>query len=279
MAKSVSVHSESGGIRALWKAPEAEGVGLAWLGQAGFALRYPGLRIFLDPYLSDYLEKKYRGSERPHDRMMSAPIGLEEIERLDFVICTHRHSDHMDPEALPILALSHPACRFIIPKASREHALKLGVPAKQIIGVDAGEKIPLHSRCTLEAIPSAHESLEKNKRGEYCFLGYILGLGSVTLYHSGDTIPYPGLSQRVAAHRIDLALLPVNGRGKGVAGNFTFAEAVELCCAAEIPYIIPHHFGMFAFNTIDREEVKASAAKIASLSCLLPDIDMLWTVK
>jgi len=279
MAKPISIQSKSGGVRALWKAPELGGLGLAWLGQAGFALRYPGLRIFLDPYLSDCLEKKYRGTERPHDRLMPAPINLEEIEGLDFVICTHPHSDHMDPEALPILASSHPSCRFIIPRASREHALKLGVSAGQIVDVDASEKISLATRCSLEATSSAHESLETNERGEYCFLGYVLYLGSITLYHSGDTIPYPGLSDRLAAHHIDLALLPINGRGKGVAGNFTFAEATQLCCEAGIPYLIPHHFGMFAFNTVDREAVKASAAKIVSPSCLIPDIDALWRVR
>jgi L-ascorbate metabolism protein UlaG (beta-lactamase superfamily) len=277
MAKPILIHSKPGGVRALWKAPEPAGLGLAWLGQAGFALRYPGLRIFLDPYLSDCLEKKYRGTERPHDRLMPAPIDLEEIEGLNFVICTHHHSDHMDPEALPILASSHPSCRFIVPRASRDHALKLGVPAGQIVDVDAGEKITLATRCSLEAIPSAHESLETNERGEYRFLGYVLYLGSLTLYHSGDTILYPGLSDRVAAHPIDLALLPVNGRGKGVAGNFTFAEAIQLCREAGIPYLIPNHFGMFAFNTVDRSVVTASAAKTVSPSCLLPDIDALWT--
>jgi L-ascorbate metabolism protein UlaG (beta-lactamase superfamily) len=278
MAKPISIHSESGGVRALWKGPDPGGLGLAWLGQAGFALRYSGLRLFLDPYLSDCLEKKYRGTERPHDRLMPAPIDMEEIEGLDFVICTHQHSDHMDPEALPLLASKHPSCRFIIPRASRAHALQLGVPAGQIVDVDAGEKFSLATSSSVEAIPSAHETREANERGEHIFLGYILRLGFLRLYHSGDTILYPGLSGRVAAHQVDLALLPINGRGKGVAGNLTFAEAIQLCQEAGILNLIPHHFGMFAFNTVDPEEVRASAAKIVSPTCLLPDIDAFWRI-
>jgi L-ascorbate metabolism protein UlaG (beta-lactamase superfamily) len=62
------------------------------------------------------------------------------------------------------------------------------------------------------------------------------------------------------AHAITLALLPVNGRdlhraGNGVPGNFTLAEALALCEAAGIPTMIAHHWGMFDFNTVTREEL------------------------
>ena len=131
----------------------------------------------------------------------------------------------------------------------------------------------------MEAIPSAHETLEKNERGEYRYLGYIIRLGSMTLYHSGDTIPYPGLAERVKTDQIDMALLPINGRGKGVPGNFTFDEAVQLCQSADIPYLIPHHFGMFAFNTVDPKIIEASAKQLASPLCLLPTTDNLWVLR
>ena len=96
----------------------------------------------------------------------------------------------------------------------------------------------------------------------------------MALYHSGDTIPYEGLAERVKAHQVDLALLPINGRGKGVPGNFTLAEAIQLCHRADIPYLIPHHFGMFAFNTVDPEVIKALRSKITSPACLIPTLTM-----
>ena len=277
--RSLSITSQPGGTRALLSATRLDGLGLAWLGQAGFALRYQDLRILLDPYLSDYLEKKYRGTNKPHERLMTAPIKLQEAERLDWVICTHQHSDHMDPDALPILASKNPECRFIIPRASREHLFSLGVPSQQIADINALEKILLSSTCSVEAIPSAHEDLEQNERGEYRYLGYIISFGSTTLYHSGDTILYPGLADRVKSHQADLALLPINGRDKGVPGNFTFDEAVDLCQVAEIPYLIPHHFGMFAFNTVDPTIIEASVKQIASPSCLVPMTDILWVIR
>ena len=129
--------------------------------------------------------------------------------------------------------------------------------------------------CLRPSLPHTNRLRETIKASDR-FLGYVLRLGSVTLYHSGDTIAYEGLSERVLAHQVDLALLPINGRGKGVPGNFTLAEAIQLCHGARIPYLIPHHFGMFAFNTVDPEVIKVSAARITSPACLIPDPDTWW---
>jgi L-ascorbate metabolism protein UlaG (beta-lactamase superfamily) len=101
------------------------------------------------------------------------------------------------------------------------------------------------------AIPAAHEELTRNAASQHHFLGYMLSLDGAVIYHSGDCIPYAGLDQDVRAHAPDLALLPINGRGKGVAGNFTLDEAIQLSETAGIASVIAHHFGMFAFNTVD----------------------------
>ena len=270
MAPSFALQTVPGDARALWNAAEPIPFGAAWLGQAGFALRFGETRLLIDPYLSDSLERKYRGSERPHNRMIPS-AGTEAFDGVDFVLCTHQHGDHMDPEALPILAVRNPACRLIVPRASLEHARALGIPAAQLVGVDAGETLALREALFLEAVPAAHETLERNEHGEHHFLGYVLRTGTFAVYHSGDSVPYPDLARSLVGRGLSLALLPVNGRGKGVAGNFTFQEAAELCRAADIPYMVPHHFGMFAFNTVDRDEVAALAASTVSPQCLLPN--------
>ncbi|MHB9037412.1 MAG: MBL fold metallo-hydrolase, partial [Armatimonadota bacterium] len=100
-------------------------------------------------------------------------------------------------------------------------------------------------------------------------------MGSLTLYHSGDCVPYNGLPDHLREKRIDVALLPVNGRdsyrkNRGVPGNFSLAEAVQLCEDAHIPVLIAHHFGMFDFNTIDVNEARK---KISSVGGIMPQVD------
>lgn len=247
-------------IEALW---------VKWLGQAGFYIRYKYQFIMIDPYLSDSLAEKYKGKEFPHVRMMPSPVQPSEITELDFVFCTHGHSDHMDPGTLPKLAKGYPGRKFVVPKAELERALERGLPKNQLILVNEGDSIMLNDEISLDVIPSAHEGLDKNDSSEYYYLGYIITIGPHKIYHSGDCVPYAGLFEKLKSFNIDVALIPINGRDKyrqerGVPGNFTFNEAIELCRKSNIPNLIVHHFGMFSFNTIDVELLNQMSERIGA---------------
>ncbi len=232
-----------------------------WLGQAGFAFKCADTFLLLDPYLSDFLAKKYKGKEFTHLRMMDSPLAPEEIENVKYVLCTHKHSDHMDPETVLPVAHNNPDCVFVIPRAELNWSKELGLREVQLHGMNAGETFSPVEGLTIAAIPAAHEEIKINGQGEHHFLGYIVNLGDVTFYHSGDCLPYAGLEAKLSTHAIDVALLPVNGRdefraSRNVPGNFTLDEAVELCRHLDIPFILGHHFGMFDFNTVDPTEVE-----------------------
>ncbi len=102
--------------------PERGSIALWWLGQAGFAVKSNNTMLFIDPYLSDALAKKYQGQEFPHIRLMASPILAEEVTKLDFLLCTHRHTDHTDPEALPIIAQQNNAC--LLPPEPKRNGLR-----------------------------------------------------------------------------------------------------------------------------------------------------------
>ena len=232
------------------------GAELWWLGQAGFLVQAAGLRLLIDPYLSDFLARKYAGKIHPHIRMMGSPLPPARARGVDLVLCTHRHSDHMDPDTLPVVAGLNPACLFVVPRAVRGRALEIGLPEDRVLGMADAERLDPLAGITIEAVHSAHEERRLNDRGEDEFLGFIVRAAGVSLYHSGDCVPHEGLVERLAGRGIDLALLPINGRDEarlstGIPGNFTPEEAVSLCEQAGIPCLLCHHFGMFDFNTAD----------------------------
>ncbi len=245
--------------------PEPQ-LALYWLGQAGFALAWREWRALIDPYLSDHLARKYAGHEFSHERMMAAPLAVEDLARVDLALCTHRHGDHLDPVALPALAARRPECRFVVPAADLEYAHALGLPAERLTGAEAGRVLTLAADLEVLPLPAAHEELETDPAGRHRFLGYVITAGPHRIYHSGDCVPYPGLDQRLRDLRCDLALLPVNGRdahlgSRGIAGNFTLAEAADLCRRAAVPVLIAHHHGMFAFNTVDPARLDEEIAR------------------
>ena len=267
------VEAELGGwLQTPHSAPPAFG----WLGQAGFVVRHAGRTLVLDPYLSDALAKKYRGTHFPHLRLMPPPVSPERLHPVDAVFCSHAHTDHMDPETLPVLARCNPRASFVVPRASFQTAVSRGVPADRAIAMNAGETVSVGPGLRVHAVASAHETLQTDEQGNHRFLGYVIEIGDCVFYHAGDGVPYEGLAPQLQRFGIRLAILPVNGRDAyrqqhGVPGNFTLDEAVALCVRAGIEALLPCHFGMFAFNTLEEAELdRRIAALPAGLSCLRP---------
>jgi L-ascorbate metabolism protein UlaG (beta-lactamase superfamily) len=244
---------------------DADRLHLWWLGQSGFLVQWQGHHLLMDPYLSDSLTKKYAETNKPHVRMTEGVIAPERLDFVDVVTSSHNHTDHLDAETLIPLWRANPDLKVIVSSANVDFAAgRLQVPAERLTPVQAdGEAIHIDP-FTFYAIPSAHESLEQDKNGDQRFIGLIVQAGKWTIYHSGDCAPYPGLVERLARWKIDIALLPINGRdpGRGVAGNFSAQEAARLGKEIQASLVIPCHYEMFTFNTVSPQEFTRAAEQI-----------------
>lgn len=244
--------------------PEPGSIAVWWLGQSGFLIKSASSTIVVDPYLSESLTRKYAASSRPHIRMTAAPCRGSDLSSIDLLVASHKHSDHLDPEtALPILAAS-PACRLVLPSSLVDHARSLGIPPERMIGLDAGESVRVNDRDSLRAIPSAHEQLDTDAQGRHLYLGFVLQIEGLRLYHSGDSVLFDALPDWIGPVPPDVMFLPINGRdpNRGVPGNMTAAEAVDLAARVRPRYIAPHHYDMFTFNTVSVDEFRAESRRL-----------------
>ncbi len=235
-----------------------------WLGQSGFLLLWQGRHILLDPYLSDSLTEKYRGTGKPHVRMTRRVIPPERLGFVSLATSSHNHTDHLDAATLGPLLEANPAMEVVVPEANLDFAARrLQVEPARLRGLDADRTLELEGMA-LHGVPAAHEELERDALGRHKHLGYVIELGPWTVYHSGDTVPYNGLVDRLRRRPPDLALLPINGRRpeRGVAGNLWGREAARIARDSGAARAIPCHYEMFEFNTESPEEFVGECRRI-----------------
>lgn len=247
-------------------------VQLVWWGQSGFALEYPTARVLVDPFLSPHPERLVPPFCEPRD-----------VRGFDVVACTHQHLDHMDLEALPVIAEASMDARIVVPEPCVDMVVQAGVARDRIFGMRPEMSVDICG-VTMHAVRACHGLHaadgygfgEDPATGAARFLGYVIQGGEVTVYHSGDTIDYPGLVGRLRELRIDLALLPINGRDSeraaaDIVGNLDPVEAAKLAADAGAHCVVPMHYDMFAANPGFPERLVESARlRHPGLSVLVP---------
>ena len=227
-----------------------------WLGQSGYLLFFQGEYLLLDPYLSDSLTKKYADTNKPHVRMSERVIAPEKLDFIYTVTSSHNHTDHLDGKTLLPLIEANPDITVVVSEANREFAAdRLAVSSDRLTGIKLDKPVS-SGKYELHAIPAAHEDIELSPEGDHHFIGLIIKAGSWVIYHSGDTVLYDDMLDYLKPWKIDVALLPINGRdpARGVAGNLSGSEAIELAKQINAGIVIPCHYDMFEFNTVSPNE-------------------------
>jgi L-ascorbate 6-phosphate lactonase len=239
-----------------------------WIGQEGFVIKSPRSIIYIDPYLSDYAQRITRGQPNEHVLITPPPLKPEDVDHADLVFCTHDHADHIDPDGIPVIAARSPHARFVVPRCALDAMLRLGIAKQRILTLAGDDRLSLDG-IQVHFVPAMHERFDRDPEKGFPYLSYLLKLEGLSLFHAGDTIPYDGQIAKVAAHTIDLAFVPINGRDDfrhslAFEGNFTCEEAVAFAAGVRAGLTIPMHYDKFTLNTGDVNEF-VRLAKTAGL--------------
>jgi L-ascorbate 6-phosphate lactonase len=207
-----------------------DGLGLWWLCQAGFVFKTPaGKIVYLDPYLSDAVERLHG-----FKRLSLPPIAAEEV-RADLVVLTHEHADHLDPDALPIIARNNPACRFAAPAGCTPGLTEAGVDSAVRLVMEPHRQYDVDG-IVIHTAPADHGDFSATA------LCLVLEFDGIRVLCTGDTAFRPALIKPLADLRPDVLLPCING----VFGNMNHIDAAMLTQQVGPRYAIPCHHWMFA---------------------------------
>lgn len=222
-----------------------------WLGQSGFLVGWQGSFLALDPYLSDSLSRKYANTDKPHVRMTERVVAPEALGFVSVATSSHNHTDHLDAETLLPMRAANPDLALVIPEANRAFvAERLRTEMDWPRGLTDGASLSV-GPFTFHGLPAAHNRLDTDAEGRPLYMGYVVEVGSWRIYHSGDTLFYPGMEERLKPWHVDLALLPINGDRpeRRVSGNLDGPQAAELAHSIGAGLVVPCHYDLFEFNT------------------------------
>lgn len=207
---------------------------ITWLGQAGLLFDNGETKIMIDPYLSNSVEKVEPNNFR------RVPVNEEFLNiEPDFMIFTHDHLDHYDPETASVFlgADRKPMtvlCPFSVWQKARSHGKNHNYVLfdRHSEWTDKGIRFrairAVHSDAY--AIGVIIEDLTENK----------------AYYITGDTLYNEEIFSDLPEN-IDIVFLPING----VGNNMNETDAVRFFRACGARWAVPYHVGMFDSKTTD----------------------------
>jgi L-ascorbate metabolism protein UlaG (beta-lactamase superfamily) len=227
-------------------------VTLTWYGQSGFRLEAGESRVLIDPFLTDRPDRSYR-----------PPASAADFPDIALVLCTHEHVDHLDLPFLRELCAINQGAKIVVPEPVTEIAAGAEIDPARLVPARSGQVI-WHADVTVHPLPALH-GLGGDQPVVYefapgggpdRFLGYVVEVGGIRFYHSGDCLVYPELPAALSDLAPDVLMLPINGRDHmresgGIVGNMNETEAAWLCAQVGPAYVLPMHYEAIAHNKGD----------------------------
>ncbi len=177
------------------------------------------------------------------------PFQIKAGPKADIICVSHEHFDHCSPEDIEKIQT---ADTVIVTEKDSARKLK-----GEIKVVKPGDKIEVKG-VRIEAVPAYNIKKDFHPKANG-WLGFIVEVDGVRIYHAGDTDFIPEMKQL----KVDIALLPVSG-----VYVMTAKEAAEAAKAIKPKIAIPMHYGAIVGSEADAIEFKNQLSGIVDVLVL-----------
>ncbi|VVB82804.1 Beta-lactamase superfamily domain protein [uncultured archaeon] len=212
---------------------------LNWLGHSGFLIRNHRI-IYIDPY-----------NIKP------------DLDKADIILITHSHYDHCS--VADIKNIVKKGTKILVTADSQSKITRMDVPIDIQI-VEPNQEFNF-GELKISTLPAYNLDKQYHPKEEG-WVGYVVKMNDVIIYHAGDTDLIPEM-QKLTGHKQQdkkfIALLPVGGK-------FTMnaEEAAEAAKLIKPSLAIPIHYGTVVGNNEDAEEF-VNLCKENGIEAIIPE--------
>ena len=233
---------------------------------ATLLLNYAGMRILVDPMLSDAgAMSAIQNSPQPRPNpLVPLPFPVEQVlDGVQLVLVTHTHRDHWDDAAIQLVPKD-------LPLLCQPEDLKK-MEAVHFVNAAAVHDMKYWSHICITRTPAQHGTGEI-ARAMAPSSGYVLSsAGEPTLYIAGDTIWYDQVAATIRQHSLQVIVVNA-GAAQFLHGDpitMTAGDVVRVCRAAPHAQVVAVHMEAINHCLLTREEL-AREAEQSGVSVEIP---------
>jgi len=181
---------------------------VTWIGHSSFLIQ-SSVNILTDPVFYPCCSPfSICGPKRKHD----LPLLIEDLPRIDYVLISHNHYDHLDASCVMALANKFPECVFVVPLGVKKWFFKRKV--ENVVELSWGDSSQFSEEIKITSVPTQHFSgrglFDSNKT---LWSGYVAEIkkDKKKVYFAGDTgyNPFDFKAIGEVWKGFDLSLIPI----------------------------------------------------------------------
>lgn len=225
-----------------------------WVGHSTVLLQIDDKVLLIDPVFEDVISGVVL-------RKVEAGLDIKDIPRLDMVLVSHAHMDHMSLGSLKDLDKRFPKAKLIVPLGAEEYLpsydmemIRLKTANSKELGY-IGESKNING-VKVTAVFAQHQG-GRYGMDSYTWMvpgctGYIIEYNGITVFYGGDTT-YDEYAYKYlgAQYKIDLALVPVGPcrdcETDGSYYHLASLGALKVFDELKADYMIPVHYGALEY--------------------------------
>ncbi|HET9839732.1 MAG TPA: MBL fold metallo-hydrolase [Candidatus Angelobacter sp.] len=234
---------------------------------ATLLLDYAGMRILVDPMLSDAgAMAAIQNSPQPRPNpLVGLPLPVEQVlDGVQLVLVTHTHRDHWDDAAIQLVPKD-------LPLLCQPEDLKK-MEAVHFVNASAVHDVRYWSHVCITRTPAQHGTGEI-ARAMAPSSGYVLSsAGEPTLYIAGDTIWYDQVAETIKEHNPQVIVANA-GAAQFLHGDpitMTAGDVVRVCRAAPQAQVVAVHMEAINHCLLTRAALAREAGQ-AGVRVEIPD--------